>query len=201
MDFAGAGRRNDQDLADARCCPSAAEPRPAGAVRIARIHPCQATPDEIRGNLGIHWHGRANAGCSPQIAAGCFRAAGEGTLRLLMAVADTPNLPPEPHAVIRHAGPHLCGYWRCRHRHQGGAANGAAGRRQRSASGPWQAPAGARRPLATVHRRLARLSSRRPVLTEAVFLAAQLSRSRPPRLGRSVRSRVRCPAVPGQGIQ
>src|SRR6185437_1472976 len=30
IDLAGSGRRNDQDLADARYCHSAAEPRPAG---------------------------------------------------------------------------------------------------------------------------------------------------------------------------
>jgi len=73
IDLAGSGRRNDQDLADARYCRSAAEPRSAGPVRIARIHPCQATPDEIRGNLGIHRHGRANAGCSPQMPPGSWR--------------------------------------------------------------------------------------------------------------------------------
>src|SRR5690348_13711305 len=47
-----AGRRNDQYLADARCTTAPLSPEPQGAVRIARIHPCQASPDEIRGNLG-----------------------------------------------------------------------------------------------------------------------------------------------------
>jgi hypothetical protein len=52
MDLARAGRRNDQDLADARYCHSAAEPRPAGRSEDRPDTSLPGTRDEIRGNLG-----------------------------------------------------------------------------------------------------------------------------------------------------
>jgi hypothetical protein len=76
----------------------------------------------------------------------------------------------------------------CLSRHQAAPLRGAAGQHLRRPL-PWGGPAGARRPHASAAAGQLAHTASMTVPREAVFLAVRLSRSRPPRLGRSLRSR------------